>query len=189
MRDWSWRINCHWLKLGDFFRAHPLIIRANRAHPYASAFVHMQGIERSYIRLCKYLMYYCFVFLCRPDHLSCHVKHVHSSERPFKCQVTVRVITVHLIIIGFVVICVCCYDPLTFDPVCCVAYRPVPLLLPPKTDSVPTWSGTKAKSPVASVGRCSVQPTLPAIWRLTDRPTLTPVTKVLYVSLVYNTYP
>ncbi|KAM4627465.1 vascular endothelial zinc finger 1b isoform 4-T4 [Polymixia lowei] len=23
-----------------------------------------------------------------PDHLSCHVKHVHSSERPFKCQVT-----------------------------------------------------------------------------------------------------
>ncbi|KAG7218303.1 hypothetical protein INR49_020486 [Caranx melampygus] len=24
----------------------------------------------------------------RPDHLSCHVKHVHSSERPFKCQVT-----------------------------------------------------------------------------------------------------
>ncbi len=26
----------------------------------------------------------------RPDHLSCHVKHVHSTERPFKCQVTVR---------------------------------------------------------------------------------------------------
>ncbi|KAK1157576.1 vascular endothelial zinc finger 1-like isoform X2, partial [Acipenser oxyrinchus oxyrinchus] len=24
----------------------------------------------------------------RPDHLSCHVKHVHSTERPFKCQVT-----------------------------------------------------------------------------------------------------
>ncbi|KAM4701958.1 vascular endothelial zinc finger 1 [Discoglossus pictus] len=22
----------------------------------------------------------------RPDHLSCHVKHVHSTERPFKCQ-------------------------------------------------------------------------------------------------------
>uniref|UniRef100_A0A3B3R7R8 Myc-associated zinc finger protein n=1 Tax=Paramormyrops kingsleyae TaxID=1676925 RepID=A0A3B3R7R8_9TELE len=23
-----------------------------------------------------------------PDHLSCHVKHVHSTERPFRCQVT-----------------------------------------------------------------------------------------------------
>uniref|UniRef100_A0ACB8ECI7 Uncharacterized protein n=1 Tax=Sphaerodactylus townsendi TaxID=933632 RepID=A0ACB8ECI7_9SAUR len=22
----------------------------------------------------------------RPDHLSCHVKHVHSPQRPFKCQ-------------------------------------------------------------------------------------------------------
>lgn len=32
-----------------------------------------------------------FISHCRPDHLSCHVKHVHSSERPFKCQVTVRV--------------------------------------------------------------------------------------------------
>lgn len=29
------------------------------------------------------------LFFLRPDHLSCHVKHVHSSERPFKCQVTV----------------------------------------------------------------------------------------------------
>ncbi|KAF3841386.1 hypothetical protein F7725_007248 [Dissostichus mawsoni] len=44
-----------------------------------------------------------------PDHLSCHVKHVHSSERPFKCQVTVRVFTVHfqitIIIIHFVAAC------------------------------------------------------------------------------------
>ncbi|KAJ8403931.1 hypothetical protein AAFF_G00347990 [Aldrovandia affinis] len=28
------------------------------------------------------------VGLTGPDHLSCHVKHVHSTERPFKCQVT-----------------------------------------------------------------------------------------------------
>lgn len=68
----------------------------------------------------------------------------------------------------------CCCTPLTFDPVC----RPVPLLSPPKTDSVPTWSDTKARWPVASVGRCSARPTSPATWRLTDRPTSTPVTKV-----------
>lgn len=35
------------------------------------------------------LFFFSFPFH-RPDHLSCHVKHVHSTERPFKCQVTVR---------------------------------------------------------------------------------------------------
>lgn len=44
------------------------------------------------------------LFSCRPDHLSCHVKHVHSSERPFKCQVTVSAIAVHSVIIDFVVL-------------------------------------------------------------------------------------
>ena len=39
--------------------------------------------------LLGYLMTF-LPLLHRPDHLSCHVKHVHSSERPFKCQVTVR---------------------------------------------------------------------------------------------------
>lgn len=39
------------------------------------------------------LNWYVYISPFRPDHLSCHVKHVHSSERPFKCQVTVRVVT------------------------------------------------------------------------------------------------
>lgn len=38
-----------------------------------------------------FFFFNCYVISSpRPDHLSCHVKHVHSTERPFKCQVTVR---------------------------------------------------------------------------------------------------
>lgn len=120
-----------------------------------------------------------FPFKSRPDHLSCHVKHVHSSERPFKCQVTVRNITVRTKLSSSSLLLLYLTD---LWPCLLCAYRPVPLLLPPKTDSVPIWSDMKARWPVASVGRCSVRPTSPAIWRLTDRPTLTPVTKVRHTS-------
>lgn len=43
-------------------------------------------------------------FLSRPDHLSCHVKHVHSSERPFKCQVTVRKMATLQLVLFFLII-------------------------------------------------------------------------------------
>lgn len=74
---------------------HPLIIKANRAHPYASAPLHRQYIKMLFmnpfyfIQRLNMLLFCCCYFKYRPDHLSCHVKHVHSSERPFKCQVTV----------------------------------------------------------------------------------------------------
>lgn len=102
--------------LGIFFLsfAHPLIIRANRAHPYAYKFPHMLGIEER----CTFDFFSFFFFhnmkiiipsmlLFRPDHLSCHVKHVHSSERPFKCQVTVRPFPFSVLIILAFLICLC----------------------------------------------------------------------------------
>lgn len=196
MPDWSWRINCHWLKLGDFF----FFVLCSSPHYQSkqstSICVHIS--PHVGYRGEMYIWFFFFfpqnmkiiiplMLLFRPDHLSCHVKHVHSSERPFKCQVTVRPIPFPIwIILAFLIclfVCVCRGIPRCSEPFLPCGRRPVPLLLPPKTDSVHTWSDTKAKWPVASAGRCSAPPTSPAIWRLTDRPTLTPVTKVLCISL------
>lgn len=67
---------------------------------------------------------------------------------------------------------------LTFHLVRFGAGRRVPLLLPPKTVCVLTWSDTRERWPAASVGRCWAQPTSPATWRRTAKPTSTPATKV-----------
>jgi len=41
------------------------------------------------------------VFLFRPDHLNGHIKQVHTTERPHKCQVTIYTVCVYA--------CVCVY--------------------------------------------------------------------------------
>ncbi|XP_029467688.1 vascular endothelial zinc finger 1 isoform X1 [Rhinatrema bivittatum] len=41
---------------------------------------------KGFSRFCRCKVGDDFLSLHRPDHLSCHVKHVHSTERPFKCQ-------------------------------------------------------------------------------------------------------
>lgn len=62
-----------------------------KSYVFKPAFGNQQHLSISGLPQIPSLMFqFIFVLFCRPDHLSCHVKHVHSSERPFKCQVTVR---------------------------------------------------------------------------------------------------
>lgn len=42
--------------------------------------------------VCNCALFSCSSLSSRPDHLSCHVKHVHSTERPFKCQVRAKMV-------------------------------------------------------------------------------------------------
>lgn len=174
----------------------PFIIRTNRARPYASTFVHTQGIEKeeSFIDpTVEQFSGHACISKCWPDHGCCCGSASLSSSgqttwavmwsmsTPQKDHLNVKSRWVLKLLAAF--LWTTFLPPQRFDPLGCCFYLPLrrraPLLLPPKTDSVHTWSDTKAKWPAASVERCWALPTSPATWRLTARPTSTPVTKVL----------